>query len=86
MSSTPQVNDPPPPKAAAIPWSTEPPTKPGTSWFKRERTSRALMMDDGETDGALTVTVQWSNPDQPVANLNGHWRGPIPPSSGLGSR
>jgi len=67
-------------------WSTEPPTQPGTYWFKREPTSRAMMMDVRETDGALTVTGQWSGPDQPVATLKGQWRGPIPPSTGPRSR
>jgi hypothetical protein len=85
MSFTPQVNT-PSPKGADIPWTTEPPTQPGTYWFKREPTSRAVMMDVRETDGALTVTIQWSDPDQPVATLKGQWRGPIPPSSGPGSR
>jgi hypothetical protein len=85
MSSPPQVNT-PSPKGADIPWTTEQPTQPGTYWFKREPTSRAVMMDVGETDGALTVTVQWSEPDQPVATLKGQWRGPMPPSSGPGSR
>ena len=56
MSAPPQVNT-PSPKGADIPWTTEPPTQPGTYWFKREPTSRAMMMDVGETDGALTVTV-----------------------------
>jgi hypothetical protein len=85
MSAPPQVNT-PSPKGADIPWTTEPPTQPGTYWFKREPTSRAVLMDVRETDGALTVTVQWSNPDQPVATLKGQWRGPMPPSSGPGSR
>ncbi len=85
MSSTPQVNT-PAPKGVDIPWSTEPPTQPGTYWFKREPTSRAVMMDVRETDGALTVTIQWSKPDQPVATLKGQWRGPMPPSSGPGSQ
>ena len=67
-------------------WTTEPPTQPGTSWFKREPTSRAVMMDVRVTDGALTVTVQWSEPDQPIATLKGQCRGPMPPSSGSGSR
>ena len=61
-------------------------TQPGWYWFRREPTSRAVMMTVRERDGALTVTVQWSNPDQPVATLKGHWRGPMPPSSGPGSR
>ena len=85
MSAPPQVNT-PSPKGADIPWTTDPPTQPGTYWFKREPTSRAMMMDVGETDGGLTVTVPWSNPDQPVATLNGQWRGPMPPSSGPGNR
>ena len=85
MSSIPQVNK-PSLVASDIPWSSEPPTQPGTYWFKRESTSRAVLMDVRETDGALTVTVQWSEPDQPVATLKGQWRGPMPPSSGPGSR
>jgi transglutaminase-like putative cysteine protease len=67
-------------------WTTEPPTQPGTYWFKREPNSRAVMRDVRETDGALTVTVQWSNQDQPVATLKDQWRGPMPPSSGPVSR
>jgi hypothetical protein len=39
----------------AMTWTTDPPTQPGTYWFKREPTSRAVMMDVRETDGALTV-------------------------------
>jgi hypothetical protein len=79
---SPDVNK-PSPRAEDIPWSTEPPTQPGTywfkRWFKREPTARAVMMDVRETDGALTVTVHWSEPDQPVATLKGQWRGPMPP-------
>jgi hypothetical protein len=65
-------------------WTTEPPTQPGTYWFKREPTFRAIMVDVRVTDGQLTVW--WPNFDQPVAKLKGHWRGPMPPSSGPGSR
>ena len=32
------------------------------------------------TNGELTVW--WPNQDTPVAKLKGHWRGPIPPSTG----
>jgi hypothetical protein len=32
------------------------------------------MVDVRVTDGELTVW--WPTDDQPVANLNGHWRGP----------
>jgi hypothetical protein len=60
------------------------PTQPGWYWFQPETTSRALMVEVRLTNGELTVW--WPNDDQPVANLNEHWRGPIPPSSGAGSR
>lgn len=85
MSSPSQVNT-PSPKWADIPWTTEPPTQPGTCWFNGEPTSRAVLMDVRETDGALTVKLQWSESDQPVATLKGQWRGPMPPSTGPGSR
>ena len=35
------------------------------------------------TNGELTVW--WPNEDQPVVNLKGRWRSPIPPSTGPGS-
>jgi hypothetical protein len=60
------------------------PTHPGWYWFQPETTSRILMVEVRMTNGELTVW--WPNEDQPVTNLNGHWRGPIPPSSGPGSR
>ncbi len=42
------------------------------------------MVEVRETNGQLTVW--WANQDELVTNLKGHWRGPIPPSSGPGSR
>jgi hypothetical protein len=63
-------------------WTTEPPTKPGTNWFKREPASRAIMVEVRVTDGQLTVW--WPNEDQPVATLRASWRGSIPPSTGPG--
>ncbi|HEV8328159.1 MAG TPA: hypothetical protein VGQ08_11800 [Nitrospiraceae bacterium] len=63
---------------------TESPTQPGVYWFQPENMARALMVEVLLTDGQLTAW--WPNEDQPVANLKGHWRGPIPPSSGPGSR
>ena len=70
--------------AANLQWSTEPPTQPGAYWFQRATMSRAIMVDVRVTNGQLTV---WGpTDDQPDASLKGHWRGPIPPSSGLGSR
>ena len=65
-------------------WTTEPPKQPGTYRFKREPTSREMMVQVRETNGELTVW--WPNKDQPVAKLRAHWRGPIPPSTGPGSR
>jgi hypothetical protein len=65
-------------------WTTEPPTKPGVYWFQPETMPRALMVDVHVRDGQLTVW--WPNETQQVAKLKGRWRGPIPPSSGPGSR
>jgi hypothetical protein len=70
--------------AFAMTWTSEPPTEPGTYWFKREPAFRAIMVDVRVTDGVLTVW--WPDIDQPVAKLKAQWRGPIPPSSGPGSR
>ena len=65
-------------------WTTEPPKQPGTYRFKREPTSREMMVQVRETNGELTDW--WPNIDQPVAKLRAHWRGPIPPSTGPGSQ
>jgi hypothetical protein len=62
----------------------ESPTKPSVYWFQSETTSRPLMIKVRMTYGQLTVW--WPNQDQPVATLKGQWRGPMPPSSGPGSR
>ena len=66
------------------PESDATPTHPGWYWFQPETVSRALMVEERMTNG--TLTVWWPNEDRPVAKLKGHWRGPIPPSSGPGSR
>jgi len=65
-------------------WTMEPPTQPGTYWFRRELTSMAIMVEVRVTDGVLTVW--WPNIDQPVTKFKASWRGPIPPSTGPGSR
>lgn len=62
---------------------SESPTQPGAYWFQRDTMSREITVDVRVTNGQLTVW--WPNDDQPVANLRGHWRGPIPPSTGPGS-
>jgi len=61
-------------------WTTEPPKQPGTYRFKREPTSREMMVQVRETNGELTVW--WPEKDQPLAKLRAHLRGPIPPSTG----
>jgi len=81
MSATSNLN---PSSPAEIQWSTEPPTEPGTYWFKRESFFRAIMVEVRVTNGQLTVW--WPTQDVPVTTLKGVWRGPIPPSSGPGSR
>lgn len=83
MDSTAKVKK-PSPIATDSQWSTEPPTQPGCYWFRRDPQSRDIMVQVRETNGELTVW--WPNIDQPVAKLNAHWRGPIPPSTGPGSR
>jgi hypothetical protein len=60
------------------------PTKPGWYLFQDDPPLREVMLQVRETNGRLTVW--WPNFDQPVAKLKGHWRGPIPPSSGPGRR
>ena len=72
------------PAAADSRWRTEPPTQPGTYWFRREPSSREIMVDVRVTDGVLTVW--WPNIDQPVTKFKASWRGPIPPSTGPGNR
>jgi hypothetical protein len=65
--------------------SPDSPTKPGVYWFQSESMFWAVMVEVRMTNGELMV---WWPPkqDEPVANLKGRWRGPIPPSSGPGSR
>ena len=63
---------------------TESPTQVGTYWFQSETTSRTLMVDVRVTNEQLTAW--WPNQDEPVANLKGRWRDPIPPSTGPESR
>jgi hypothetical protein len=70
---------------AALPGTTDAPTQPGTYWFQSETMPRAVMVDVRLMNGELMVC--WlTRPDEPVAKLKGHWRGPILPSSGPGSR
>jgi len=69
---------------ANVECGTGPPTKAGCYWFRREPPCLDIMVQVREINGALTVW--WPNEDQPVTNLKGHWRGPIPPSTGPGSR
>jgi hypothetical protein len=74
----------PSPIATDSQWSTKPPTKPGTYWLRRGPPSRDIMVQVRETNGEQTVW--WPDKDQPVATLRASWHGPIPPSTGPGSR
>ena len=64
--------------------STGSPTQPGVYWFQNETTSQALMVEVRVTHGQLTVW--WPIQDVPATNLEGIWRGPIPPTFGPGNR
>ena len=65
--------------------SPESPTTPGTYWFQSETMSRAVMVDVRVTNGKPMVC--WlTRPDEPVAKLKGHWRGPLRSSTGPISR
>ena len=83
-NTSPLTNNPASLPEAGRPIETDLPTNPGCYWFQHDAKSRAIMLEVRMTNG--TLTVWWPNKDQPIANLNGHWRGPIPPSSGQGSR
>jgi len=74
----------PVPAATDIQWNTESPTQPGTYGFRRDPSSRDIMVHVRQTNGELTVW--WPDKDQPVATLKAQWCGPIPPSTGPGSR
>ena len=66
------------PSPSHLQMQNNPPTTPGAYWFQSENTSRAVMVEVRVTNGELTVW--WlTRPDEPVANLKGRWRGPIPP-------
>lgn len=73
------------PAVTGSPWSSNPPTQPGTYWFRREPSSREILVQVSVKDGVLTVW--WPNIDQPVEKFKeASWRGPIPPSTSPGSR
>lgn len=62
---------------------TEPPTTPGVYWVQGDGMSWEVMIDVRMTNGGLMVW--WLTPEEdPVAQLNGHWRGPIAPSTRSG--
>jgi len=80
MSATPNKKQPLPP-LKPLPGL---PTEPGWYWWKRDEQSRENMVRVRLTNGELTAW--WLNEDTPVAKLKGSWWGPIPPSTGLGTR
>jgi len=80
MTQTPD-NKPPLPPLETLPG---PPTQPGVYWFKSDVAFWAVMVEVRAINGQL---MQYNfNWDEPVANLKGYWRGPIPSSTGPASR
>lgn len=71
---------------APIPWTTDIPTQPGTNLHKKTPIDTSDTVNVHAIEGKLVVTVNSATPDVPISNLKGYWRGPIPPSIGLGSR
>jgi len=65
----------------ALDTMSESPTQPGVYWFQSESLFWAVMVEVRLTNGELMV---WWPPkqDEPVANLKGHWRGPLRSSTG----
>jgi hypothetical protein len=64
--------------------TSAPPTQPGVYWFHSETARREMLVEVRLKDGKLIAW--WPNQDTPVADMKGFWRGPIPPSTGPGSR
>ena len=81
MDSTTKFHMPPLIATEGHQWSTEPPTQPGTYWFRPEPLTRALMVEVRVTNGALTIL--WPNIDQPVTKF---CRMPSLPRSSVASR
>ena len=52
------------------------PTRPGAYWFKDETLSGYVLVNVSWKNGELTAWLVDRN--VPVADLNGHWAGPIP--------
>jgi len=59
------------------------PKQPGAYWFHSEPASWEMLVEVRLKDGKLIGW--WHNQETPVADMKGFWRGPIPPSTGLGS-
>lgn len=58
------------------------PTQPGAYWFRSESMTCEALVDVRWQDGELFAC--WLNQDMPLCRMKGHWRGPIPPSTGPG--
>ena len=66
------------------PETTTLPTHPGVYWYRPVGLSNSLRLEVYLTEGELTVW--WADRPIAIAMLTGYWRGPIPPSTGPGSR
>jgi len=58
------------------------PTQPGAYWYRSEPSGWEVLLNIRLQDGMLIV--RYLNQDTPVCKMAGYWRGPIPPSTGLG--
>ena len=56
--------------------TTTPPSRPGAYWFKDETLAGYVLVTVRRKNGELTAWLV--DRDVPVADLNGHWAGPIP--------
>ena len=62
-----------------------PPTAPGWYWFKGDVAEWEMLFEVQLIDGKLHMMKFYAD-HVPVIDARGYWRGPVPPSSGPGSR
>ncbi len=61
--------------------TTAPPSRPGVYWSQGGSSCRKVLVKVRRKKAELAVWL--FNYDVPVADQNGHWRGPIQPATGL---
>src|SRR5262245_12623832 len=70
--------------AVIPPQTTIFPTQPGAYWYQPVGLAHVLLVEVRLTEGELTAW--WADRPIAIAKLTGYWRGPIPLSTGPGSR